>query len=558
MDKIKLCTEILKQVKNGDTEMLEDCFQLIRDIESDAATVNSKVLVEDENFKVAHEFNKKLQHLCIVLLRSGKGDEVVEDIYKRTYLFDAPYDFDSYCIYLEWNREQDKRFYLPRRKQLLPLVNSLQDLETGDLELLSISCPPGIGKTTIAIFYLTWIGGRNPELTILGGSHSNDFLRGVYDEIHRIVDPSDEEYLFQDIFPMATIATTNAKSMRIDLEKPKRFQTFEFSSIGSGNAGKVRASHLLYCDDLVDGIETAMSRDRLDKLYQQYYTDLRQRKIGKARELHIATRWSVHDVIGRLEEQFGEDPHCKFLSFPALDENDESNFDYPYNLGFTTEFYHQQRAIMDDVSWRALYMNVPIEREGQLYVRDELRRYFELPDQEPDAIISVCDTKTTGSDYCVLPIAYKYGNDYYIEDVVCENFAPDVVENSVVNMLLKHQPHYARFESNVAGGKMAQVVQERIKEKGCKTKITTKWTQANKETKIQVESPFVKQHFLFKDDSVIQGEGFKEYRKMLQMLCSYSLEGKNKHDDVPDALAQLSQFTQSFDSGKVVIRKRFF
>lgn len=178
----------------------------------------------------------------------------------------------------------------------------MQDLADDKLDLLAISEPPGIGKTTIALFFLTWIGGRYPELPMLGGSHSNGFLRGVYNEILRIVDPNGD-YLWHEVFPSSPLVNTDAKNMRIDLAYTKRFETFEFSSIGSGNAGKVRAGSLLYCDDLVDGIETAMSRDRLDKLWQQYYTDLRQRKIGNCKELHIATRWSVNDVIGRLEQQ---------------------------------------------------------------------------------------------------------------------------------------------------------------------------------------------------------------------------------------------------------------
>ena len=67
---------------------------------------------------------------------------------------------------------------------------------------------------------------------------------------------------------------------------------------------------------------------------------------------------------------------------------------------------------MDDVSWRALYQNEPIEREGLLYSEDELRRYYELPDQDPDAIIAICDTKDTGKDYGFMPVAYLYGSDY--------------------------------------------------------------------------------------------------------------------------------------------------
>ena len=115
-----------------------------------------------------------------------------------------------------------------------------------------------------------------------------------------------------------------------------------------------------------------------------------------------------------------------------------------------------------------------------------------------------------------------------------------------------------RFESNAAGGKLASDVQAAVKEKNCRTKIETKWTQQNKETKILVEAPWVLEHCIFKDDSVIHGEKWREYRKMLQLLCSYSLEGHNKHDDVPDAFAQLSQYVQSFAGVKVQIVRRMF
>lgn len=409
-------------------------------------------------------------------------------------------------------------------------------------------------NTTLALFFLMFISGRNPEKPILTGSHSNAFLHGVYDECLRMLDPRGE-YLFNDVFPRVHIVKTNAQDMMIDIgdnpHKGKRFATLEFSSVGSGNAGKVRAENLLYCDDLVSDITQAMSKDRLDSLWQQYTTDLRQRKIGDCRELHIATRWSVHDVIGRLEQTYEGNDKARFLVIPAMDENDQSNFDYGNHAGFTTQFYIEQREIMDDASWRALYMNQPIEREGQLYNEEELRRYFELPDGEPDAIISVCDTKDKGSDYCVMPIAYQYGQDFYIEEIICDNSAPEVVEARLVSALIKHRVQMSRFESNSAGGKIAEKVQREVKEKGGITKINTKYTTANKETKIIVNSPYVKEHFLFKDDSVLKTS--KEYRRALQMLCGYTMAGKNKHDDVPDAFAMLSEYAQSFEHVKAKI-----
>ena len=477
----------------------------------------------------------------------------LDDLCKRALKIGARDDFDCFLQYVEWKRDPDKKFYRPRRKVLRPVVQALQDLADGELELLAISMPPGVGKTTLAIFFLCWMAGRVPNEPMLTGSHSNSFVRGVYDECLRIFDPNGE-YLWRDVFPDIKIASTNAKDCRIDLDRSQRFETLEFTSLGTGNAGLYRASTLLYCDDLVSGLEVAMSKERLDKLWALYTNDLRQRKIGNhCRELHIATRWSVHDVIGRLEREYGNSGKARFIVMPALNAEDESNFDYQYGVGFTTEFYHEQRNIMDDVGWRALYMNQPIEREGQLYAPEELRRFFSLPDAEPDAILSVCDTKAGGSDFCVMPIAYKYGNDYYIEDAICDNGKPEIIDARLVEILVRHNVHMSRFESNVAGSKIAEKVQKEVKAKGGRTKLTTKYTTANKETKIIVQSPWVKEHCLFRDESAVPS---REYRKMLDFLCGYTMAGKNKHDDVPDAFAQLAEFAQSLGSNSIEVIQR--
>jgi predicted phage terminase large subunit-like protein len=493
-----------------------------------------------------------------IILTISDGEELKQMylLHKSVMLAGAPHSFHLFLLYVESQREPDKKFYPPRRKVLKQVVDALQELADDELDLLAISLPPGSGKTTLAIFFLTWLAGRVPDAPMLTGSHSNSFIRGVYDECLRMLDPNGE-YLWHDVFPGVGVVNTNAKDCRIDLGKRKRFETLEFTSIGTGNAGLYRASTLLYCDDLVSGLEVALSKDRLDKLWGTYTTDLRQRKIGNVcKELHIATRWSVHDVIGRLEREYSGSDRAKFIVIPAVDENDESNFDYAYGVGFTTKFYHEQRDIMDEMDWRALYMNEPIEREGLVYHADELRRYFELPLGDPDAIIAVCDTKDRGTDYAVLPVAYVYGQDYYIEDCICDNSLPDIVDARLVDILVRRKVAQARFESNSAGGRVAQRVQEQVKEKGGYTHITTKFSTTNKETRIIVNSAWVKEHCLFRDESMYKKSS--DYGKMMDMLCSYTMAGKNKHDDVPDAFAMLSEYAQSMTNTSVEVFKRPF
>lgn len=523
----------------SDPSALNDAFDTLR-------------LLEPENFSLAHEKNKEVRRLSAKYAKEQNSLKMFE-LNKRSLLFDAPYDFDAAIRYAEWDREPKKKFYMPRRKQLLPVVQAMQRLSERKIRILGVMAPPGVGKTTIELMFMVMEGLKNPDLSILMGSHSNSFLRGAYEEVGRMLDPKGE-YLWKDIFPSVQVCKTNAQDMRIDLGKRKRFETFEFSSIGSGNAGKVRASNLLVADDLVPDIESAMSKERMDKLWQQYYTDLMQRMIGDCVQLLVQTPWTLHDPIDRLELTHTDDPQAEFIHLPALDENDESNFDYPYGLGFTTEFYRNQRDIMDDASWRALYMTQPIEREGQLYNEDELRRYFEIPDRKPDAILFVCDTKDKGTDYCVMPICYQYGNDFYCEDVVCDNSNPEIVEARLVSKLLQHKAQMGQFESNSAGGKVAEKVQKEVKEAGGIAKITTKYTTSNKETRIIVNSPWLKEHVLFKDNSVIKKD--KEYRRMLNFLCGYTMAGKNKHDDVPDAWSLFAEYVQQLEGNKIEVFHR--
>lgn len=560
MDYAKSIQSAINSGRGGDTEALLDAYTMIKALEEENAVIvdDADCFHDGENFAKAHRLIKELRKTCSNITKSGNGNEETAELYWKCHLFDAPYEFDSFCIYLERDREDKKKFYLPRRKQLLPLVEAMQELADRKIELLCLSCPPGIGKTTLAEFFLAFESGRHPDLPNLTGSHNNAFLNGVYGEMLRILDPYGE-YRWHDIFPRLKVVGTNAKDMLIDISKEKkrgkRFATLEFTSVGSGNAGKVRAMNLLYCDDLVDGIETAMSRDRLDKLYQTYTTDLRQRKQGDfCAELHIATRWSVNDPIGRLERQYDGNDKARFISFPALDENDESNWHYPYGLGYSTEMLRQQRDVMDDVSWRCIYMNDPIEREGTLYAADELRYFFELPEREPDAIFSVCDTKEQGMDYCVMPFAYQYGQDYYIDAFICDNGKPDVIEKRIVNALCERNVQMSRFESNRGGTIFAENVQKGVKEKGGRTSISTKWNQTNKDTRIIVSSGWVKEHCLFRHESVRD----KEYKTAMQFLTGYTMAGRNAHDDVPDAMADIADFSQSYQMNKVEVIKRPF
>ena len=211
---------------------------------------------------------------------------------------------------------------------------------------------------------------------------------------------------------------------------------------------------------------------------------------------------------------------------------------------------------MDDVSWKSLYMNTPIEREGILFSTEELRRYFSLPEVEPDNIFAVCDSKEQGADFCVMPVIYQYGKDYYVADFICDDGKVEVLEERIARKLVEDKVRSCRIESNRGGVIFAQNIQAKVKELGGVTNITTKWNQTNKETRIQSASGIVKSRFLFLDESEYPKR--KEYRTAMTQLCSYSMRGKNKHDDVPDAMSMAVDFIMNGSLSVVTIRRRPF
>lgn len=511
---------------------------------------------EETDIEAKWQMCKRLRAICNAeVANKNPLSENLNNLYKETLLLEAQFKrFDSYMLYLELNREPSKRFWLPRREQLLPVADAIQDLIDDKLDILTISLPPGSGKSTLEIFLHSMLIGANPDSPSLASGHSNILTNSIYEGVLGIINDK-EEYLWHDVYPDWKDPITNAKEQTIDLNKKHRFSSLTCRAIGASLTGATRCEQILTADDLVSGIEEALSMERLDKLWQAYTNDLKSRKKLGCKELHLATRWSVHDPIGRLEKMYGDNPRFKCLVIPALNEKGESNFNYKYGVGFDTQYFEDMRENLDDCSFRALFMNEPIEREGLVYDETELRRYFELPDEEPEIIIAVCDTKDKGTDYCVQVVGYKYGDNYYIDDVICDNNLPEIVDGRLVEQLMRNNVQMANYESNNAGGRVATTVQQEIKAMGGRTKITTKFTTANKETKIIVNSAWVKEHCLFKAKEKYNKQS--DYGKFISMLCSYTMAGKNKNDDVPDAISMFAEYAQSFIQRRVEVFKRF-
>lgn len=515
-----------------------DALQLLLNFNRDFPFKENKG-VREYAMKVSQYAHKMADYVA-----SQTGNEKYNELYYRFLLLEAQNKvLDSYWLYLEKNREPERRFYLPRRKKFLEfgIPQAMQSLLDDEIDLLTISMPPGTAKSTAGIFFLSGVMGWWPEEPNLASAHSGILTRSFYDGVAQILSP-DGEYTWHEVFPSVKFnirSDTNSKEQTINVGEPKRFKSLTCRAIGASLTGATRCERILYADDMCSGLEESLSKERMDKLWQVYNTDLKTRKKKFCKEIHIATRWTVHDIIGRLQREHEGDKRARFISIPALDENNESNFDYDYDVGFDTKYFLDMKQSMDDVSFKCLFMNEPIEREGLLYHDDDFERYYELPEKEPDAILGICDTKDRGTDFCFLPIFYQYGDKYYWEDCAYDNGAIEIVDELCASVIIKHNPHSVQFESNSAGGRTADAINEKIKGK-CRTRITKKFTTQNKETKIIVNSGWVKEHVLLKDKSMYTPKS--PYGMAVAALMSYTVAGKNLTDDVPDGMGMFAEY----------------
>lgn len=452
---------------------------------------------------------------------------------------------DSFFRYIEHKREPKERFYMPRRKQFLKigLVDALQGMIDDKYDILCISLIPGAGKTTIEKFFNAAVIGWYPKDFNLFYSHSGDITRMYYDGMYDIVTNADE-YAWNEIFPDLQVTSTNAKVEQFNVGKYKPFPSVQCTSVGSKNAGKVRASKFLLVDDMIGGIEEALNPMILEKLWSKYSVDARQRKIqdtdGKnCKEIHIATRWSVQDVIGRIQNMYIGNPRVKVIAVPDIDPvTGQSNFDYEFS-GFDVSFFEDQQLLMDEISYKCLYKQEPIEREGLLFPDDKIRRYLNLPHGTPELITAQCDTKGKGTDYFVLPVLQKYGDDYYCVDAVCDNTADyEMQYENAANILVNNEVQECEFERNAGGDRVAMEVNKRVESKGWICNITDTPTETNKEARIFQCSSWILQHVIFKDPSKYKPN--EPYGIMMSLLKQYSVSGKKQLDDVPDVFSNFA------------------
>ncbi len=456
---------------------------------------------------------------------------------------------EYFMIALELGMPDERRFYCTRRNIISADAAEIQKLEDGKYDMLGISAPPRTYKTALGTRYLTFTTARHREESSFFASHSSKMARKVMEDCLKIFSSLE----FQRVFPEITVES-NKEDMWIDLF-PKAYDngyhTIYFAGIDNQMAGVINCSWLLYCDDLIASVMEAANPDRVANALEKYTGDIRQRRASdNVRELIIATRFATKDPITYMEETHLGNSRYRFIKRPALDENGESNFMYSYKP-LTAKHFLDIKSHMSEIAFECVYQQNPLDREGLIFT--DLKRYKEMPAENPDAVYMACDVAFSGSDNLSAPVAYQFGDDVYISDVVFSPEGYTTTEPLVQAFMVKHAPNFAKFESNNGGDFYAKDIKNAV-ENIIKTRIYSERTKSNKLVRISQFEPIIQQ-FYFKDRSLYQPGSM--YDKFIREIEHFNINGKNKHDDAVDSLAMIAEMKRnSQSSGGVFVMKR--
>lgn len=463
----------------------------------------------------------------------------------RVLVWSAPENFDHYLQALEYDRNPRERFYIPRREVLLGHVRALQRLYNGEIKELFLSQPPRTGKSTLITFFYTWVFGKDSEHSNLYCSVTDDLTKAFYKGVLEVITDPDT-YHWNTIFPNAKMVAKDGDKETINIDREKKYPTLTCRSLYGSLNGSCDCYNILCADDLLSGIEEARNPARLETAWTTADNNLLSRAKESARILWIGTRWSLRDPIGRRKATLATDERFRNrkwedISIPALDENDQSNFDYKYGVGFSTEYYQQRRASFegnnDLASWEAQYQNMPIEREATVFTPDTMRYYNGvLPEEEPMRVWAVCDPAFGGGDFVSVPIIATYNKlDHYVVDVLYNNKDKSITQPLLAKVLQKYGVGTIDIEVSKTTRSYIEGLEKELDKIGYHCTITTHTAPQNmaKALRIFDKAPDIRQYFIFRDT----GHRSKEYNQFMQNVFSFTVEGKNLHDDAPDSLS---------------------
>ena len=568
--------QLLKRIESNLAWVNEHPDRFDVDVIEDSVAVAQYAMKTEKETKVALDFCKEIKGMVNTFCeRNGHcfwetehaaqlagGRFKIIDLAYQVYKLEAPYLFESYLFYMEKNRKYEKRFYVPRRCTLKTVVGDLQRLEDDELDVYGLSMPSRVGKSGTGIFFLSWVGYRKPESNSVAGGHSGQLAKRIFTGYRNIVDT--DKYVFNELFselhpeykkPIEHISSDPAEFI-VNLGDEKEFATMSCRGIDGTWTGALNISNdgYLYVDDLVRDREHSMSATRMENTYQEYQNKMLDRMNNTSKKILIGTLWSVLDPLERERKLNADNPRALFRRIPALDENDKSNFRYEYN-GYSSKYYLDMRERLDRAEWMAKFQQQPFVREGLLFRVEQLQTFNGIVPDEQKKVVAALDPAFGKGDFLSMPICFDYGEtEKYIVDWIYDNRTQGFTVPEIVDKIEEHFIMELVIEKNNGGDLMADNIEKEMDARGvrhCVVRRVSAPVKMSKENKISAYAPYVLRHFKFlsqkkwtdEDENEIPNFIYKpsqQYKKALDALVMYSPEGRNAHDDAPDALSQLA------------------
>lgn len=444
-------------------------------------------------------------------------------IYKQAKLELARRDFFYFCHLMADD------FYKVDRQYLKMLCEELQAFyENHVTKVLIMNMPPRHGKSRTAQMLVKWILGKHPKEKIMTGSYnttlSTTFAKNVRNDI-QMVKADEDIVVYSDIFPETKIKRGDGS---MDMWSLEGGYNSYLATSPSGTATGFGAS-ILIIDDIIKNAEEAYNETTKSKHWDWFTNTMLSRLEEGGKIIIIMTRWASDDLAGRAIEHFGD--RAKVITMKALQDDGTMLCDGV----LSRESYEDKIKAMGEDIASANYQQVPIDLKGCLYSTFKTYDIDHMPEFE--VIKNYTDTADQGADYLASITYGVYQQEAYVIDVIYTKDSMEITEPAVASMLHRNGVHIADIESNNGGRGFARSVRRILEEdyKSNRTKIVTFTQSKNKVSRILSQSTWVMDHIYMPED---WKERWPEFYKA---LTRYQREGKNEHDDAPDALTGVSE-----------------
>lgn len=434
----------------------------------------------------------------------------------RRYFFD-------YCNLLA------PSFYKRNRSYLVELCDDLQEFLDSDDDVIIINEPPRHGKSRTAVLFVQWLLGRDNNLKIMTGSYnetlSTTFSKGVRNAIQEIK-ADENRAIFSDVFNGVEIKQGDGA---MNLWSLNDGYNNYLATSPTGTATGFGAD-LIIIDDLIKSALEANNANVLNGHWSWFTDTMLSRLETGGKIIIIMTRWHSNDLAGRALDELPKIGYkVRHVSMKALQDDGTMLCE---DVLSRDEYDRKTKAMGADIA-AANYQQEPIDLKGGLY--QDLQTYSTR--SEYIKIWNYTDTADTGADW-LCSIVFGETKDHQAEvlDVVFTQAPMEQTEDMVANQLVNNRVNVVRIERNNGGRGFERSVTAKVRGKGYNNAVFEGFHQsANKQSRILSNSSWIEHNVFFPEDWHIR---YPEYYKA---MTTFQREGKNLHDDAPDATTGIAE-----------------